>query len=339
MRAHGDVEIIAGTLNHTIPIIAKSTTDENRQTILDFFKGVTTYPVFEKLLNNPELAKIVASARLANDSLSAIVRKSLPEGKLKETIGDNFGKYLTTSYRLFTEKKYFPTQEQIIKIAEEAKDQRSPLDVRIRIIEDEFKALKAQHALYGSKSGVSISDILFSRKDLSAAYEDALGIYKDPVHQLIATTHKLIAAARSAEFINLVADGTGKDGLRFAYSEEAMGTTLNNLRKLKDAAVNAKNMEEVATLQTKIDKLSSYVFDHKNEAHGRLSDNFIERRMHDQLAQKDLVIKESNSYIARNLRDATTYFKYNKTVLSPVQFAKQVVNMPFLGLMSRTCPI
>ena len=343
MKSHGEINALAKLFHLALPVLTRTQkgglNDFEQKLVSDYFEGKVPQVEFEAKMGDAEVAQAATTARQVVTALQKVTVKGINDPKLKSVIEGSYDKYLTTSYRIFTDKKYFPTDEQVMKVVSEMKDQRSPLDVRFRLVQEELKTLKENHALYHSnKIGESIAKLLFRKDDLTAAYQDALGIYTDPIERIISTTTKLLGPARSAAFFNEVAGGISDTGLKYAYTEWEMGNTLELLRQQKSAAALSGDTSKIATLQSQIEVLSGYVWDSKNEAHGRLSEHFIAPKMHDALAQKDLLLAESNSYVAKHLRDATTLFKYNKTVLSPLQFSRQIMNVPLLGVMSRTGP-
>ena len=343
MKSHGEINALAKLFHLALPVLTRAQkgglNDFEQKLVSDYFEGKVPQVEFEAKMGDAEVAQAATTARQVVTALQKVTVKGINDPKLKSVIEGSYDKYLTTSYRIFTDKKYFPTDEQVMKVVSEMKDQRSPLDVRFRLVQEELKTLKENHALYHSnKIGESIAKLLFRKDDLTAAYQDALGIYTDPIERVISTTTKLLGPARSAAFFNEVAGGISDTGLKYAYTEWEMGNTLDQLRQQSASAALAGDTSKIATLQSQIETLNGYVWDSKNEAHGRLSEHFIAPKMHDALAQKDLLLAESNSYVAKHLRDATTLFKYNKTVLSPLQFSRQIMNVPLLGVMSRTGP-
>lgn len=60
-----------------------------------------------------QYGKFLLTARRGLDTLQDMLAEGMPEGKLKELIQNSIGQYVTRTYKIFTDKNYRPTEEQI----------------------------------------------------------------------------------------------------------------------------------------------------------------------------------------------------------------------------------
>jgi len=146
---------------------------------------------------------------------------------------------------------------------------------------------------------------------------------------------KLVNSARSAEFFNEVAKGSKRNGLKFAYSEPEWES---KIATLQHEAGYGFSPELRASAQAKLDELKGYVRNRRGTDQGRLSGQFIDVRMRDQLANYDSASRLFTHPLVRGFMEATNAIKYGQVILSPLQLTRQIYQMPILGLMARTFP-
>lgn len=341
-KAHGLVDDISKVIEKGQLTLSKiALTPGQLRAINDYYHGKVSESQFKNLVGDNLIYQSASAIRESANVLQRMVYKSLPEGALKEQVKNSFDKYITETFKIFHDPSYFPTEEAIQKAARELPG--GSLENNVSILRDYLNSVQANKGIYsinrkGQGYGQALGAIL-SRKnpELSDAFKEMLGIYDSPLQQMAATADKLVKGGRTAEFFNQLALLEKRNGLKMSYTYEELASTRQIITKQLQHAVQ-NEPEKVATLQSKLQDLNSYLYNSANSQHGKFSNSFVDRRVHDSLMTYDSILTQSNSPINRAMTDITNAVKYAHTVASPLQFARQVFSMPFLGLLAKTGP-
>lgn len=321
-------------------------TGSQKDSILKLFNGDIDYATFNKTFSGqPEIRAAAAGIHEAFTVMQTIYAESLPEGELRNIVINKFGKYLTDAFKAHHDPRWLPNETKLLAAAQEWTDvTHDSLDVSIAMLRQHAHEIKVNRAIYGRGSAPSGFADSFgsavSRKDVNIgpAMKDFLGIYDDPLEKIAATADKLTRAARTAGLFNEFEAVVKPNGNKMVYSKRGWTAAKEAVDREIAIAQGAGDVEKVATLQQKRNDLENFMFNPKNIKHGRLSEAMVDRRVHDSLLTFDSIMTHSSSGVLRALSDATNGIKYGKTILNPLQVPRQILQMPIMGLMSRTHP-
>jgi hypothetical protein len=338
-KAYGVIDDVSRVIDRNMMNLVRSVSNADYVPITQFLEGNINFATLQSKVP-AHIADMVSSVSVAFTRIEGIISDSLGNGKLATTIKQNYGKYLTTTYKIFHDPKYRPTDDQIIKAARSlSRDYGENLETRIDLIHQYLQEIAINKKLFqgglGGLKGESVGRILNRFQNLTPEFKEMLGIYDNPLDRMAHTAMKLVNTGRSAELFNEVARGTKENGLKFAYSIEERQAAIATLQH--EAQYNF-TPEARAAAQTKLDELRSYVYNPVGESSGRLSNKFMDLNGRDQLANFDGASRTFKSPITRALANATNLIKYGKVILSPLQFTRQVVQLPILGMVARTFP-
>lgn len=339
--AKGQVNDLASIMEQAIkPLTRAAVSPDARKAIGDYiagnFKGDTE--AFIKAVGNRETAQSAILARSANDAAQQIIIDSLPAGKLKTQIEESKGKYLTTVYKIFHEK-WTPSQDKIEAAARALEGPYGSMEERRGVIQQYLHEAEATRDLFSKglfKHGEALGSILTRKEDLSPEFKALLGEYDDPIEKLAVTGMKLVNGARTAALINEAISGTKTNGLKFAYQSEELSLLKENI---VSRLASTKDLKEIATLQNQLSDLRKYVFQPENANHGKLGNKWVDIHLHDDLATYDSVVSTSATRVGEFIRQTNNLFRYGHVALNPLQYARQVLNAPLLGMMSKTTPV
>lgn len=338
-KAYGAIDDLSRVIDRNMMNLVRSVSNADYVPITQFLEGNINFATLQSKVP-AHIADIVSSVSVAFTRIEGIISDSLGNGKLATTIRQNYGKYLTTTYKIFHDPKYRPTDDQILKAARSlSRDYGENIETRIDLIHQYLQEIAINKKLFqgglGGLKGESVGRILNRFQNLTPEFKEMLGVYDNPLDRMAHTAMKLVNTGRSAELFNEVARGTKENGLKFAYSIEERQAAIATLQH--EAQYNF-TPEARAAAQTKLDELRSYVYNPVGESSGRLSNKFMDLNARDQLANFDGASRTFKSPITRALANATNLIKYGKVILSPLQFTRQVVQLPILGMVARTFP-
>lgn len=317
----------------------------DRALLLEYWNGTVSPNHFQQNVSSDSLKTIAMGMRESATALSEIIYESLPEGELKNVFAGRADSYLTDTYRMFHDSKHMPSEAIIDAAAQDLSSElNGSLENRKAILRQYQHEVQVNRASYGFNKqgntlGATFGDAI-SRKDgeMKQSFKDFLGVYNDPIEKMAATADKLTRGARTAGFFNEIVALEKPNGLKATYTKPAMDLARESLEHDIAKAKGQGLQGEVATLQQKLDDLNSYQYNPTNVQHGKLSDTFVDRRTHDALKTYDSMITNSTSGVIRAMTDTTNAIKYGKIILSPLQFARQIITMPIIGAMSKTHP-
>lgn len=341
-----EIEVLGESLHKALTTLSRNKfTPEQNIVILDYLFGKQGKGQLDRSVGK-ELGDMVSAAGEIRTALQKVTTIGMKDGKLKTTIEKSYDEYLTTTYKFFTDPKYFPTDEAVLKAAQQMDVNFGSVENRMDILYDwlhQVQANRKQFKIVGG-FGESLGSLLARKNpNLTPAFKDMLGIYDDPIQRLAVTGTKLVHAARTAKFFDEVSQGVKQNGLKMVYSAEekdiARVALQHQLEKLKaESKGGIDDITKVATLQSKIQDLRNYVWSGSNPTFGKLSSTFIDRRVRDSLNTFDAVFTHFQSPMAKTLLKWTNGIKYGKILLSPLQFSRQAVTFPLMGMMAKTFP-
>lgn len=337
-KAHGEINVLSETMRDSLKDLSGiENVNLYQDKLSKFFEGNIVYSNLASSVPK-EIAQLAATAVQSRNALQKIVWEGLGPGKLSTKIQQSLGSYLTTSYRIFHDAKYKPTDQQIQSAAQSLGKEWGTLDTRIDMIQEYLHEIQVNKGTYfgGKGSGEKFDSILARKEELTPEFKDMLGVYDNPIERMSFTGAKLVRGAKSAEFFNEVARGEKQNGLKYAYTtaeREAQIATLQTRAKL------AHSPEEREAANVALSELRDYVRNSEGVSSGRLAHQWLDRRMRDQLATYESASELYRSAWSRQMVNATNLIKYNQIILSPLQFTRQVMSMPIMGIMAKTTPV
>jgi hypothetical protein len=341
-KAYGVTEDLSRAIGDAVKSLSRTEgIDSHFPTISDYFEGKITFATLQRKVP-PEIANLAATAVQSRTALQNIISDSLGTSKLATAIKNSVGKYMTTTYRIFHDKKYMPTDDQIENAARSLEKQfpGETLETRIDHIHEYLHEVKANRALFGGSfagaKGETLGTILTRYEgELTPEFKEMLGKYDNPLERMAFTAMKLVNGGKSAEFFNEVARGEKANGLKFAYTAEERQAAIATLQHESRYGYDPQARAAAAA---KMEELKGYVYNPSGASNGKLSGKWMDVKTRDQLANYDAATRLFKSPLARAMAEATNMIKYGKIILSPLQFTRQVIQLPILGMIARTFP-
>jgi hypothetical protein len=258
-RAHGKVEYLAQMMSLAVDGL-KNHKDIKNPKILDaldrYFRGDSTmsFATLQRVVPR-EIADLAALADKTRTNLQDILVKGLAGTRLGNQIQNSIGEYLTTTYKIFHDPKYNPTDTQISDAVKSMSQMFESYDVGMKEIREyihEIKTNRRMFGMIGGGKGEALGSIL-SRTEtgLTKEFKQMLGIYENPVERIAFTGMKLVNGAKSAEFFNEVAGARKANGLKYSYTRAEWDRTVATLQQ-------QAGHDPVAA--AKLKELQSYVY-------------------------------------------------------------------------------
>lgn len=338
-RAYGITENLSNAIGESVYRLSKvEGIDAHFPSINNFFEGRISFATLQSKVPK-DVAALAATAVQSRTALQNMIFESLGTGKLATTISNSIGKYMTTTYKIFHDKKYMPSDAEINSAARSIEKlfPGETLEKRIAGIHEYIHEVKANRALFGySAKGESLGAILTRLEgDLTPEFKQMLGIYSNPLERMGFTAIKLVNGGRSAEFFNEVARGRKANGLKFAYESAEHDAAIATLQH---ASLYGYDPVARETARLAMEELKTYVKNPAGVGNGRLAGKWMDVKMRDQLANYDTAVRNFTTPFLRGISEATNLIKYNKIILSPLQFVRQVIQLPVLGAIAHTNP-
>lgn len=333
-KAHGAVQDLSEAIRKSVMGLSQiKDIDTHFESLTKYFEGKITHTQLMSLVPNV-VSSLAATAKVATQGLQKILAEGLGAGKLSTKVEQSIGSYLTTSYKIFHDNKYKPTDAQILAAARSMSSEWGNLETRLIKINEYLTEIKQNKGLYGG-SGESLGAALARKQELSPEFKAMLGEYSTPLERMSHTGIKLVNAAKSAEFFNEVANGTKANGLKYAYSTSEFESKVATLQQ----QVKLGHTPEIRQAATQsLHELNQYAWNAEGPTSGRLQHTFMDRRVRDQLSNYANDMQISSSAFMRGVMKVTNDIKYGQTVGSPLQFVRQIYQMPILGIMAKTNP-
>jgi len=327
-----------GDIMHTAIRALARTEDVQRHylSLNRYFEGKMALSDLQRIVPK-EVSDLAATVVQGKNGLQQVVLEGMEKGALSKEIAKSFDSYVTTSYKIFHDPAYWPTDAQINKAAQSLGKEWGTFENKLNEINNYLHEIKEGKAIWGegTGSGKSLGAILTREKNFSPAIKDMLGEYKDPLQRMSFTGIKLVNGARTAEYFNEVARGVKPNGLKYAYGKNEWQV---QLATLQSEAKLAHTPAERAIAQAKLEELQGYVRNTEGPTTGRLSNMYLDRLARDQIANYAVDIKAHTGAWGKALLEGSNYIKYNQVILSPLQLVRQVYQMPILGMAARVNP-
>ncbi len=279
--------------------------------------------------------KFANTARKAIDNLQNIFAEGMPDGRLKRIIQGSIGQYVTRTYRIFNDKNYQPSNEQVQAAMEEygqfldSKGIEHTKDFLRIEIEQYLSDVRSNKAIFGlGQSGRKIdTTLLAEREELSPTFRELLGKYTDPTERLTQAISRLFPSAQASRFISLTKDMV-IDGIPASMSKEEW---VQQSKLLEQAKPDLPPSE----YQSKLDKLNSYIDVGKNLKFGELSGLRVNRFVADQLLDYEGNLGMFSNPVMRGINN---YSKVIHTAYDPIRYIRNIVTTPIFLWMGRASP-
>lgn len=333
-KAHAKVQDLSDAIKKSVVGLSEiKDIDSHFEDITKYFEGKITHTQLMSLVP-ANVSSLAATAKLGTETLQKILAEGLGKGKLSTKVEQSIGSYLTTAYKIFHDPKYKPTDAQIFAAAKAMSSEWGNLESRLIKINEYLTEVKQNKGLYGS-GGESLGSALARKQELSSEFKAMLGEYDSPLERMSHTAIKLVNAAKSAEFFNEVARGSKPGGLKYAYTTSEYEAKVATLQQ--QARLGHTPEAREAAAQALIE-LKQYAWNAEGPTSGRLQHSMMDRAVRDQLSNYTTDLKASSSAMMRGVMNTTNLIKYGQIILSPLQFVRQVYQMPILGIMAKTNP-
>lgn len=290
----------------------------------------------DSLVSNKEIKDFAISAKASIKTLATMFGSGLPDGSLKDRVTATLNSYLTQSYRAFeTPDKFKPDLEKVIKAAESIKSQFPDMDFNqvLSVTLGYLQDIRAGKQFGRTLEGVSIGSGLTELKHLTPEFRDMLDPIKDPLERILFTAIKLGHAARSAAFFDEVARMEKPNGIKWAYGSKEHSDIVATLQQ---QAIHGTTEAVRVEARAKLRDVMNYVYQPEDVRAGKLAGQWVDSKLRAQIVDYGTNAQTFSNPIINAIAKGTNLIKYNKIILSPLQFARQVVQLPILGLMSGT---
>lgn len=309
-------------------------------------------------------ANFAVAARTAVDGLQHMVAEGIGDIKNRRIINDSIGKYLTRSYKLFTDSRYQPSDESIHKLAEylagETKaNSTEPLmgtqnvDQIKNGLHQYIREVKATKGVYVASSpiGQSIDQGLFNKRivqldkagkplidangqpilAMRQEWRDFYGEITDPTQRIYQTVFRLRPMAEASKYFADIADSS-VDGVPQAFNKRSDLDVFRN--KLKQDFADAGTEADRAVIQRKISSLESYQYIDPLSKFGDLQGKVVSRHVWDTLKTYDSMTDASSGWL-RSIANAHTMIKLSRTALSPITVLRNIFTAPMFLAIGR----
>lgn len=296
--------------------------------------------------NQTALADFATIARRSMDGIQTILARGVGKNSRKAMILETRGKYLTTSYDLFT-KGIQPTEESLAKLSAKIFSDKTwggkPFDPSVTLSQITDSLRQWSHdvistkGLYRPRNESTIDQTLFSKKNkaMDQEWKDFLGEVTDPIERVRLTYMKIRNAAEISNFMNKVVTGQAKsaEGLPLSYGTtgelEAARTQVAN--RLLDPNLSPP---ERSLLERQALELQQYNYQPPNASQGELQGKFINRHVADVLDEWDEASKV-DSALTRHMLTLNRFMKANATYRNPLSTLTQYLTSPAFMTIGR----
>lgn len=298
-------------------------------------------------------AKMITTSREVVNGLQKMVADGLGNSPMKKIIEDSIGKYLTRSYKMFTDANWSPSQDSINNLVKEMLDKKvwgeaTPDDIHTMLAQyiREVKATKGIYKMGESPMGAQIAQqVMKQRKELSGAWKEFLGEITDPTERVYQTVFRLRPMAEASRYFSKLVKEVKEDGwLPHAFDNyNEMFAFEQNLKSQADHfATVAKDSPDHIQAQAKLDKFKEAWKGQQNvENHpkfGELKGKIVTRHVWDSLATFDNLSDNIKSPFLRSLVNAHTFIKLGRTAFNPITIVRNFITSPAFAAIGRATP-
>lgn len=345
-QAKGVGSYIVGQVDDALAKVAMrfKPIEEVKNLANDFLDGKTDSKQFLQsmqmhITNDPEnknFAQYMIAAGEGRTALQRILKDGIADKSQAKMIEESFNKYVTRSYKLFTDEKWNPPEDTVNKLASQVFDgkffgkdfsyDQVQSQLRQYIRERKFTKGVMQPA---SAEGEKISQQAFkSRKDLSNEWREFLGEIKDPAERIQDTIFRLRPMAEASQFFANI-NNVNVRGLPqvFESAEKHKAFLDSTLQALQKNGADVDAQWRAAALQ-------SYQYVEKIPSYGSLGGKWVSRNVWDNLKTFDTMSEPMSPWM-RSMAKLNTGIKLSRTVANPLTMIRNYVTAPAFAAIAR----
>lgn len=295
--------------------------------------------------NVEQYAKFIMAGRESMNGLQRMVSEGLGDPKKAKIINDSIGKYMTRSYRIFTNPNWRPSEESLSRLTDEIVTKKiwpgaTHEDVRQALSQyvQEVKTAKGAYTISGFGQGQKINQaILKQRKDLSEAWREFLGEIEDPSERIYQTVFRLRPMAEASKYFSMLSKLKDEQGLPQVFRNYAEKDAFRNtvLQRLQSGNLSPSETE---ALNLQLKKLDNYVNVEQHPKFGVLGGNIVNRHVFDTLSTYDSLTDATANPYLRGIVNAHTWIKLGRTAFNPLTTIRNFVTTPAFMAIARTNP-
>ncbi len=305
-----------------------------------FFKQLEPHIAY-----NPSIAnygKFMVAGREAVNGLQRMLISGIGDPKMKKIVSESIGKYLTRSYRLFTDSNWQPDEHSIQNLISEmvTKDvwkgaTASDVENALRQYVREVKANKGAYGVSNFAGGTKINQqILKERKDMSDAWKRFLGEITDPTERIYQTVFRLRPMAEASKYfeslLNIEADGLPQAFRNYAEKESFRSKLLQQLQN-----ANIGDAEK-ASINQKLTRLAAYQNVEAHPKFGAIQGHIVSLPVWDTLQTFDSATNTFTHPFLRSLTNTHTAIKLGRTAFNPMTVVRNMITAPAFMVIART---
>lgn len=289
-------------------------------------------------------AKFLVAGREAINSLQKMVSDGIGDPKKAKIINDSIGKYLTRSYRMFTNSNWRPSEQVVQNLVDELHHKqvwkgatRDDIQNMLRQYVAEVKSVKGMYPKFSfSAQGQKINQaVLKQRLNLSDAWKEFLGEIQNPTERIYQTVFRLRPMAEASSYFNKLSKVADEDGMPVVFRSYAEKDAFKSkvLQQLQNP-----NLDDAtkAKLEFQLTKLSNFMNVESHPKFGELSGQIVNRHVFETLSTYDSFTDVATNPYLRSLVNAHTAIKLARTAFNPLTVIRNFVTTPAFMMIGRT---
>ncbi len=123
------------------------------------------------------------------------------------------------------------------------------------------------------------------------------------------------------------------DSLKFAYTDSEFNAKVT---ELQGRIAKEQDPQKLATMQSQLNQVSSYMPLGENSAYGKLSGKYVDRFVRDELSTYNSPYQWMQQPVMRGISSFNNMVKVSRTALNPLTMIRNYVQLPIFTLMSGT---
>lgn len=298
-----------------------------------------------EIANNPQVLNYARFAIAGRESITGLQRmlmEGIGDPKMRNIIKESLDKYITQSYRLFTDSRWKPNRQVVENLAKQiselTKADGTPLMGTTNIgdlithLDQYVREIKQTKGLYvaSSPTGQAIEQgLLHKRIAMSDEWKSFLGEINDPQERIYQTVFRLRPIAEASRFFNKIADIKINDVPQVFDSYATRDTFV---AKLQQELLDHPGDLEILK---KITELKSYQVTKDLAKYGDLKSKLVSRHVWDTLETFDSISDFTSHPWLRSIANAHTAIKLTRTALSPITVMRNIFTSPFFLAIGR----
>lgn len=298
-----------------------------------------------EIANNPQVLNYARFAIAGRESITGLQRmlmEGIGDPKMRNIIKESLDKYITQSYRLFTDSRWKPNRQVVENLAKQiselTKADGTPLMGTTNIgdlithLDQYVREIKQTKGLYvaSSPTGQAIEQgLLHKRIAMSDEWKSFLGEINDPQERIYQTVFRLRPIAEASRFFNKIADIKINDVPQVFDSYATRDTFVAKLQQ--ELLDHPSDLE----ILKKITELKSYQVTKDLAKYGDLKSKLVSRHVWDTLETFDSISDFTSHPWLRSIANAHTAIKLTRTALSPITVMRNIFTSPFFLAIGR----